>query len=163
MEMLNKKQVWHFSEIGTDEETRRLMPGFEIQYIITDETVEDDNKAVFGHCVFPPRSQHFPHKHLAAEEVVYVIKGRVVNGSVDENGVGTEHECGPGVATFVKQGQIHWTRNPYDEPCEFVYAYYGAPSLSKSEYVDLKDDVPVENKKVSGVEQLPITVDSKFL
>lgn len=161
--MSDKKQVWHYDEIGTDEETRRLMPGFEIQYIITDENVEDNYSSVFGHCVFPPRSQHFPHKHLAAEEVVYVISGRVVNGSVDENGVMTEHECGPGVATFVKKGQIHWTRNPYDEPCEFVYAYYGAPSLQKSVYVDLKEDVPVENKKVSGKITLDHVVEEKFL
>jgi len=161
--MNDKKQVWHFSEIGTDEETRRLMPGFEIQYIITDETTEGNDKSVFGHCVFPPRSQHFPHKHLAAEEVVYVIKGRVVNGSVDEDGKMTEYECGPGMATFVKQGQIHWTRNPYDEPCEFVYAYYGAPSLQKSRYVDLKDQVPVENVPVSGSAVLDHRVEKTLL
>lgn len=161
--MVEKKQVWHYSEIKTDEETKRLMPGFEIQYIITDDHVEDNNKTVFGHCVFPPRSQHFPHKHLAAEEVVYVISGRVVNGAVDEDGNMVEHECGPGTATFVKQGQIHWTRNPYDEHAEFVYAYYGAPSLAKSEYVDLTNDIPVENQPVSGVITLDHKVDKKFL
>lgn len=161
--MTDKKQVWHYSEIKTDEETKRLMPGFEIQYIITEDTVEGNEDTVFGHCVFPPKSQHFPHKHLAAEEVVYVISGRVVNGSVDENGVITEHECGPGVATFVKRGQIHWTRNPYDEHCEFVYAYYGAPSLKASEYVDLTNDIPIENKEVSGELVHDTKVDKKYL
>ena len=145
-----KKNVWHYSEIEEDEETARIMPGFEIQYIITDETVENNDKAVFGHCIFPPKSQHFPHRHLAAQEVVYVFKGRVVNGSVDEDGVIIENECGPGVATHVAQGQIHWTRNPYDEPAEFAFAYYGAPSLEKSDYVDLQAEVPIENVPVSG-------------
>jgi oxalate decarboxylase/phosphoglucose isomerase-like protein (cupin superfamily) len=146
-----KKTVWHFNEIEEDEETARLMPGFEIQYIITDETTEHNDKTVFGHCVFPPKSQHFPHRHLAAAEVVYVISGRVVNGSVNEDGTITETECSAGMATYVPQRQIHWTRNPYDEPCEFVFAYYGAPSLEKSAYVDLTDVVPIENIEVSGV------------
>lgn len=146
-----KKQVWHYSEIEEDAETARLMPGFEIQYIITDETTPNNDKSVFGHCIFPPKSQHFPHRHLAAEEVVYVFKGRVVNGSVSEDGVITETECGPGMATHVAQGQIHWTRNPYDEPAEFAFAYYGAPSLEKSDYVDVADQVPIENVEVSGV------------
>ncbi|WP_426323214.1 cupin domain-containing protein [Microbacterium sp. E-13] len=146
-----KKTVWHFDEIEEDEETARLMPGFEIQYIITDETTENNNETVFGHCVFPPNSQHFPHRHLAAAEVVYVISGRVVNGSVTEDGTISETECGPGMATFVPKRQIHWTRNPYDEPAEFVFAYYGAPSLEKSVYVDLTEEVPIENVEVSGV------------
>lgn len=145
-----KKQMWHYSEIETDEETARLMPGFEIQYIITDETTENNDATVFGHGIFPPRSQHFPHRHMAAAEVVYVFKGRVVNGSVSEDGVITETECGPGTATFVSKRQIHWTRNPYDEPCEFAFAYYGATSLEKSVYVDLTSEVPIENAPVSG-------------
>jgi oxalate decarboxylase/phosphoglucose isomerase-like protein (cupin superfamily) len=161
--MSQAKQVWHFSEIGTDEETKRLMPGFEIQYVITEDTTADNDQSVFGHCVFPPRSQHFPHRHKVASEVVYVIKGRVVNGSVDENGVMTEHECGPGTACFVKTGQIHWTRKPYDEPCEFVFAYYGTPSLHKSGYVDLKDEIPVDNDPVSGVKTLDHVVEKNLL
>lgn len=146
----SKKQVWHYDEIGTDEETKRLMPGFEIQYMVTDETVENNGQSVFGHCVFPPKSQHFAHRHLAAAEIVYVIKGRVVNGSVDGDGVITEAECKPGMVTYVEKGQIHWTRNPYDEPAEFVFAYYGAASLEKSVYVDLASEVPIDNVPVDG-------------
>jgi len=145
-----KKSVWHYSEIEEDEETARLMPGFEIQYIITNDTVENDTNAVMGHCIFPPKSQHFPHRHATAEEVVYVFKGRVVNGSVDESGVITETECGPGTATFVAKNQVHWTRNPYDEPAEFVFAYYGTTSLEASGYADLTDAIPIENVEVSG-------------
>ena len=158
--MSAKKQAWHFSEIGTDEETKRLMPGFEIQYVITDDTTEGNDQSVFGHCVFPPRSQHFPHKHTVAAEVVYVIKGRVVNGLVNDAGKMVEEECGPGTACFAKQGQIHWTRNPYDEPCEFVFAYYGTPSLHKSGYVDHKDDIPVENLPINGRQSPSRSLDS---
>jgi hypothetical protein len=76
---------------------------------------------------------------------VYVIKGQVVNGSVDENGDIVEYICGPGVATFAKIGQIHWTRNPFNEPVEFVFAYFGTANLHESGYVDYKDEVPVPN------------------
>ena len=140
-----KKQMWHYSEIETDEETAQLMPGFEIQYVVTSDNVEDDTMSVSGHCVFPPRSQHFPHTHSVAEEVVYVIKGKVVNGSIDAKGNMKEYECGPGTFTFARKGEPHWTRNPYDEPCEFVFSYFGTNSLKNSGYKDLKDNYPVPN------------------
>jgi quercetin dioxygenase-like cupin family protein len=144
--MANKKKpVWHYSEIVTDEETQKAMAGFEIEYMITNENVESDTMAVFGHCVFPPRSQHFPHRHNIAEEVVYVIKGQVVNGCIDDNGDFVEYICGPGVATFAKKGASHWTRNPFDEPAEFVFSYYGTAALFESGFVDEKGKFPVPN------------------
>ena len=153
-----KKELWHYSEIPADEEVAKLMPGFEIQYVITDENCERNTRSTFGHCVFPANSQHFAHRHTEAAETVYVIRGRVVNGQVDEDGVVSESECGPGTTTFVPQGRIHWTRNPFDEPAEFVFAYYGAPSLQKSGYVDLASEVPVKNDPVSGTITLPLRV-----
>lgn len=143
-ELREKKQTWHYSEFPEDPEVTRLMPGFEIQYMITRDSVEDDTMTVFGHCVFPPRSNHYNHRHRDAEEVVYVIKGRVVNGSIDEKGNVGEKECGPGTATFVKKGQPHWTNNPFDEPAEFVFAYYGVPHIDDSGYEDLRTE---EEKK----------------
>lgn len=157
-----KKQVWGFQEFPEDPEVTRLMPGFEIQYMIDDEHVEHNNRAVFGHCLFPPVSQHSPHRHTEADELVYVIKGRVVNGQVDESGVVTEYECGPGVATFVAQGRIHWTRNPFDEPAEFVFAYFGAPSLQASGLVDLVKEIPIANEPVNGVRTLDLDIDPKL-
>lgn len=145
MEKKQKKQMWHYTEIETDEETAKLMPGFEIQYVITSDNVEDDTMAVAGHCVFPPKSQHFPHTHTKAEEVVYVIKGKVVNGSIDKNGNMIEYECGPGTFTFAKKNEVHWTRNPYDESAEFVFSYYGCNNLKDSGYIDNKDDYDVPN------------------
>ena len=76
---------------------------------------------------------------------MYVIKGQVVNGAVEDNGEITEYICGPGEATFAKKGQIHWTRNPFDEPAEFAFSYYGTASLHESGYVDHKPDIPVPN------------------
>ena len=81
---------------------------------------------------------------------MYVIKGQVVNGCVEDNGDIVEYICGPGVATFAKKGQIHWTRNPFDEPAEFVFSYYGTANLHESGYVDNKADVPVPNVVPQG-------------
>jgi len=64
----------------------------------------------------------------------------VINGYTDENGKDVEHECGPGTAIFVHKGQPHWTRNPFNEPAEFVFAYYGVPHIDDSGYVDLRTD-----------------------
>jgi quercetin dioxygenase-like cupin family protein len=153
-----KKPAWHYSEFPEDPATSALMPGFEIQYMITDDTCDHDTQTTFGHCLFPPRSQHAPHRHTEAAELVYVIKGRVVNGQVDEDGVITEYEAVAGTATFVAKGRIHWSRNPFDEPAEFVFGYFGAPSLEKSGYVDLTNEVPIDNDPVSGVRILPTTV-----
>ncbi|MCL5961531.1 MAG: cupin domain-containing protein [Chloroflexi bacterium] len=133
-----KKPVWHYSEIPIDAEAAAMMPGMEIQYMITEDTVVGDSQTVFGHCVFPPRVRHSKHLHLKAEEVVYVVRGRVVNGFTNEKGEDIEVECGPGQACFAKRGQIHWTANPFDEPVEVVFGYFGCSSLAKSGYVDLR-------------------------
>lgn len=152
---IQKKPSWHYSEYPEDPEVTRLMPGFEIQYMIDDAHVENNDSATFGHCVFPPVSQHSPHRHTEAHELIYVIKGRVVNGQVDLNGDGTEYECGAGTATFVPRGRVHWTRNPFDEPAEFVFVYYGAASLVASGLVDHTQDVPINNEPVAGSRVLP--------
>ena len=135
-----KKQTWHHSEIEEDPEVKRLMPGFEVKWLITEETVEGDTMASFNRCIFPPRSAHYKHTHTNSEEVVYVIKGRVVNGHTNDEGKDVEVVCGEGTATFAKKGQPHWTANPFDEPAEFVSCYFGAPSLEKSGYVDMRTD-----------------------
>ena len=134
---MEKKQVWHYSEFPEDKEAAALMPGFEIQYMITKDHVEDDTMAVFGHCIFPPKSGHHKHKHVKAAEVMYVIKGKLVIGVTTEEG-DVETVCPPGTALFVKKGQTTWCRNPFDEPTEFVFAYFGVPSLEASEEVDMR-------------------------
>ena len=53
--------------------------------------------------------------------------------------------------------------NPYDEPCEFAFAYHGTPSLHKSGYVDHKDDIPIETVPVAGTMKLDHVVDNSPL
>jgi hypothetical protein len=49
--------------------------------------------------LFSPKSKNFAHNHLKAAEVVYVTKGRVVNGRVESDSTIVEHECKAGLAT----------------------------------------------------------------
>jgi oxalate decarboxylase/phosphoglucose isomerase-like protein (cupin superfamily) len=63
------------------------------------------------------------------------------------------------MATFVPEGRIHWTRNPFDEPAEFVFVYYGANSLEASGLVDLTAEVPITNDPVSGTRRLQLDID----
>jgi oxalate decarboxylase/phosphoglucose isomerase-like protein (cupin superfamily) len=132
-----KRPVWNYMEIPDDPEVLEIMPGFEIQYMITEDTVEDNDAAVFGHCIFPPKSGHYKHKHTNAPEVMYVIKGKLVTGVTTEEG-DVETVCGPGTASYVKKGQTTWCRNPFDEPVEFIFAYFGCSSLEKSGMVDMR-------------------------
>ena len=132
-----KKNVWHYDEINEDPSMDDLMPGFEIQYIIRDDTVPDNDNAIFGHCVFPPKSAHYKHQHLNASEVVYTIRGKVINGFTSPDG-DVETVCPAGTAAFAPQGAVHWTRNPFDEEAEFVFAYFGCNSIEDSGYVDLR-------------------------
>lgn len=134
-----KKPAWNYKEIPEDPEVSKLMPGFEIQYMITEATVEGNDRAIFGHCIFPPNSAHEKHQHLNAAEVVYTIKGNIINGITTEKG-DVETVCPPGTAAFAKPGQVHWTRNATDAPVEIVFCYYGCASLEASGYVDdIKD------------------------
>ncbi len=139
-----KKHVWHYLEIPEDPEVAEIMPGFEIEYMITDNTVDGNDSAVFGHCIFPPKSGHHKHKHVNSAETMYVIKGKLVIGVTTEEG-DIETVCPPGTALFVKKGQTTWCRNPFDEPVEFVFTYYGVPSLEKSGEVDMR---PPRTKKL---------------
>jgi oxalate decarboxylase/phosphoglucose isomerase-like protein (cupin superfamily) len=132
-----KKHAWHYMEIPEDPIVTEIMPGFEIQYMITDVTVEDNDSAVLGHCIFPPKSGHYKHKHVNAAEAMYVIKGKLVIGVTTEEG-DVETVCKPGTALFVKKGQTTWCRNPYDKPTEFIFAYFGVSSLEASGEVDMR-------------------------
>ena len=134
-----KKQSWNWREIPDEPGLDKLMPGFEVQYIITSDTVEGNDNAIFGHAVFPPKASHDKHQHLNASEVAYTVKGKVVNGMTTPEG-DVETICTEGQATFVKKGEVHWTRNPYDEPAEVIFAYYGCKSREDSGYVDLREN-----------------------
>ena len=133
-----KKQWWNHIEIEEDPEVKRLMPGIEVKWLITEDTVEGDSMASVNRCIFPPRSGHCKHLHKDGEEVCYIIKGCLSGGYTDENGENVETELKPGTAIFFKKGQVHWVNNSFDEQAEFISIYFGAPSFNKSGYVEIE-------------------------
>lgn len=132
-----KKNVWDYREIPDDPSVHDLMPGFEIQYMVTGDTVPDNENAVFGHCIFPPKSAHGKHQHLNASEIMYTIRGKVVVGYTTPEG-DVEKVCSPGTAAFVPKGVVCWVRNPFEDEAEFVFAYFGCNSLDTSGYVEAR-------------------------
>ncbi len=136
----DKKNFWHYKEVPEDPKVKELMPEFEIQYFITEDTVPNNDNMVFIHSIFPTGgAQHHRHKHMNANEIAYVVKGRCIAG-VNIDGKDVEQVCGPGTAIWASRGQVHWHRNPFDEPCEFIGVYSGVASIEKSGYVDLRTD-----------------------
>lgn len=137
MKKLNKKQKWNFKDFPPDPLTEELMPGLEIQYMVTDETVNGNNhEAVFGHCVIPPGQMHDRHGHTRSAEILYTIKGELISGYVDDKGNDVELECKPGDVTFVPPNVIHWTHNKSVKKAEFVFVYTCAHSIPDSGYYD---------------------------
>lgn len=134
-----KKNFWHYMEINEDPEAKKLMPLFEIRYVINEDTVPNNNSMVWNHGYFPPGGIHHKHYHKNADEVAYLIKGRCIAG-VTIDGKDVEQVISPGTAVWASKGQAHWHRNPFNEPCEFVGVYCGCSSLEKSGYVDLRTD-----------------------
>jgi len=132
-----KKNFWHYKEVPEDPKVNELMPEFEIQYFITEDTVPDNDNVVFIHSIFPPSAQHHRHKHMNSNEIAYLVRGRCIAG-VNIDGKDVEMLCEPGTAIWASRGQVHWHRNPFDEPCEFIGVYAGVSSLDKSGYVDLR-------------------------
>lgn len=91
----------------------------ETELIVCRETT-GSKMVVMGRSVFFPGSYHDPHFHLYAEEVLYCLSGRGVAGSGDK-----EYLITPGDVQFAGVGEIHWLRNPFNEPLEFIWIYSG--------------------------------------
>jgi len=134
-----KKNFWHYKEIYVEPIVKELMPQFELQYVISEDTVPNNNSTLWNHSIFLPGAKHHKHKHMKADEVAYVVKGQCIAG-VTIGGKDVEQVCGPGTAIWASRGQVHWHKNPFDEPCAFVGVYCGCASVEKSGYVDLRTD-----------------------
>jgi quercetin dioxygenase-like cupin family protein len=65
----------------------------------------------FGEATFPVGGGHGPHRHPNAEEILYVLRGRAMQGVGDQ-----ERELHPGDVALVRRDEIHWTRSSGDEP-----------------------------------------------
>ena len=104
----------------------------DIRWLVSGENTAAENVTWFR-AIFPPGAEHRKHKHLQAEEVFYIIRGRGASGLDDQ-----EVEMGAGTAGYVPRGAVHWFRNlSQSEPVEVVGVYVGSgvTSLDKSEYV----------------------------
>jgi quercetin dioxygenase-like cupin family protein len=84
----------------------------------------------FGEATFPAGGGHGPHRHPNAEEILYVLRGRAVQGVGEE-----QRELGPGDVALVRQNQIHWTRSTGSEPLVLLVLF----SHPSPETVDLSD------------------------
>ena len=100
----------------------------ETQQIIRRDTCGSE-KTVMGRSVYHPGDYHQPHMHYYAEEIMYCISGRGVVGAGDK-----EYILCAGDVQFNKIGTVHWLRNPFDEPCEFIWIYSGCSMPLESGY-----------------------------
>ena len=100
----------------------------ETELIICRENTGSE-KTVMGRSVYHKGSYHEPHCHFYAEEFIFCLSGKCVVGKGDR-----EYLFTPGDTQFAKISQIHWLRNPFDEPVEFIWVYSGAAMPFESGY-----------------------------
>ena len=116
----------------------------ETEQIITREKA-GSKQTVMGRSVYHPGAYHEPHNHFHAEEFIFCLSGKCVVGSGSR-----EYLFTPGDTQFAKIGEIHWLRNPFDEPVEFLWVYSGAAMPFESGYAtsDLfTDQMAIYKKK----------------
>ena len=86
--------------------------------LIDKETVGAED-ITFGYSKWAPNmSFHKKHAHENAEEIMYILSGRMIGGVR-----GQEFEVVKGDTIWVPRGAVHWAYNPFDEPCEFIFTY----------------------------------------
>ena len=86
--------------------------------LVDDERVGAED-ITFAYCSFAPKtSYHKKHVHKDAEEVMYILSGRLKGGVEDQ-----EFEMAKGDTVWVPRGAVHWAYNPFEEPCNFVFLY----------------------------------------
>ena len=100
----------------------------ETELIISRETM-GSKQTVMGRSVYVPGASHDPHCHFYAEEFIYCLSGKCVVGNGDE-----EYLFTPGDVQFAGIGEIHWLRNQFDEPVEFLWIYSGVSMPFESGY-----------------------------
>ncbi len=82
----------------------------------------------FGEASFPVGGGHGPHRHPNAEEILYVLRGRALQGVGEE-----QRELNPGDAALVRRDEVHWTRGLGQEPLVLLVIF----SHPRPETVDL--------------------------
>lgn len=127
---INWREVVADPVVEEDDPTR--WPGIfgkvETEQIIRRDTC-GSKQTVMGRSVYHPGDHHEPHVHFYAEEVMYCLSGKAVVGTGDKEYIFKE-----GDVQFSKIGEVHWLRNPFDEPVEFIWVYSGASMPMESGY-----------------------------
>lgn len=115
----------------------------ETEQVITRETAGSTGLVV-GRSVYHKGAYHEPHMHFHAEEFIFCLSGKCIVGSGDKECLFT-----PGDFQFAKKDTIHWLRNPFDEPVEFIWVYSGASMPFESGYstVDIFNEAMAIFKK----------------
>ena len=126
----------NWREVKPDPSVKPGEPGWWPGIYNTGETQQMVNKdtcnskqTIVGRSVYMPGDTHEPHLHHHAEEVMYCLSGKCVVGSVDK-----EYIMVPGDVQYSPIGEIHWLRNPFNEPVEFIWIYSGASVALESGY-----------------------------
>jgi quercetin dioxygenase-like cupin family protein len=81
----------------------------EIRYLV--DGSDAGHSGMFEMTLPPHSNVPPPHSHSNAEEVIYVLEGRI-RYSVD----GVQRDLGPGDSMFTPRGSVHGFGNPFDEP-----------------------------------------------
>ena len=106
----------------------------ETQQIINKNTC-GSKQTVMGRSVYNPGAYHEPHLHFYAEELMFCLSGRGVVGGLDKvTGKYKEFILCEGDVQFSPIGEVHWLRNPFNEPVEFIWIYSGANIALESGY-----------------------------
>ena len=104
-------------EDGRDEPIKDLDHASRIIFVDKESVGAED--ITFGFSKWAPNmSVHKKHFHENAEEIMYILSGRIMAGVEDQ-----EFEVVKGDTIWVPRGAVHWSYNPFDEPCEFVFLY----------------------------------------
>lgn len=104
-------------EDGRNEPIKDLEKASRIIFVDEERVGAED--ITFGFSRWEPNmSFHKKHTHENAEEIMYILSGKIMGGVVDQ-----EFEVGKGDTIWVPRGAVHWAYNPFDEPCEFVFLY----------------------------------------
>jgi mannose-6-phosphate isomerase-like protein (cupin superfamily) len=104
-------------EDGRNEPIKDLENASRIIFIDEERVGAED--ITFGFSKWAPNmSFHKKHAHENAEEIMYILSGRLIAGVKDQ-----EAEVVKGDTIWVPRGAVHWAYNPFEEPCEFVFIY----------------------------------------
>lgn len=97
--------------------------------VLVDKDTVGAEDITFAYCKFESKTAiHKKHIHKDAEEVIYILSGRGMNGLGD-----TEIEMVKGDTMFIPRGAVHWFYNPFEEPVEMLFIYT-RPSLKSAGY-----------------------------